>query len=427
MEAVVLCEVKFGAGPIQAVIDYLTVEKRYRIVGAALIAREVPESFCLEVPFVIEADAVAAVRRAGEEFAPRAIVDATQSDLGQRLAWANEALQMGLEVHGADFRLWPPILKRAGLPTLTFVGAGPAVGKTAAIVYFLGQVKDKYKAAAVVLDLGGPSYPEVVRLGEGALSPAKLLSYHKDGRRVDGDHYLIAAATGAPAVGCSFAGTGLTGVPLNSVLGDAFVFASEAGGEFMVVEGSGNAMPPVSGAVCFLVSVSAEPASLRTFPFAYQLRRASVVIATGFAAGPPAKALRNLSSEIKSINKRAAFCYGRLVAAAAGRAQFESAVVVTARPEGERRALFDHWGKEVRGTVLNVVGADEFPPGAAVAKSLRRPEENAGLLLDMAAANLGGWLAWADSWGLPVQLTYETLRPAKPVTEPLLKSALEAT
>ncbi len=36
-------------------------------------------------------------------------------------------------------------------------------------------------------------------------------------------------------------------------------------------------------------------------------------------------------------------------------------------------------------------------------------------------------MAWADSWGLPVHLTFETLRPAEPVVEPLLKSALEAT
>lgn len=426
MDAVVLCDVKFGAGPIQAAIDYLMVEKRYRILGAALIAKEVPEGFSLDVPYVAEAEAAAAVRRAAAEFRPRAVVDVTEAGLAERFSWANEALQLGLEVHGADFRLWPPVLIGGTLPTVTFVGAGAAVGKTAAIVYFLEQVKAKHKTAVVVLDLGGPSYPEVVEPGEPASASSRLLSYYRDGRAVGGDHYLLAAATGIPAVGCSFAGTGLTGVPLNSLLGDAFVFAAERGGELVVVEGSGGAMPPAAGAVCFLVNVRTGPDVLKTFPFAFQLRKACAVVATGFTAKPPPKVVDALQAEVKAVNDRASFCYGRLVAAPAAEPAFADAVVVTARPAEERQELSHHWGKKISGEVSRVMGAEEFPPGAALAKSLRREGADVGLFLDMAAPNLGEWLAWADAWDVPTCPTYEVLAPTARLSEQLVKAALKA-
>jgi len=425
MDAVVLCDVKFGAEPIQAAIDYLVVEKRYRVTGAAIVAAELPEGFALEVPFVVEAGAAAAVKRAAAEFAPRALVDLTESDLEYRFSWINEALQLGLEVHGADFRLWPPVLRGGDAPTVTFVGAGPAVGKTAAILSFLEEVKARYKTAAVVLDLGGPAYPEVVEAAEAASASGRLLSFHRDGRSIGGDHYLIAIASGVPAVGCSFAGTGFTGVPLNSLLGDALVFAAEAGGELTVVEGSGRAMPPATGVLCFLANVRAEPESLRTFPFAYQLRRAAAVIATGFERSPAPKTIDDLRAAVKAVNERASFCYGRMVATPVGKAGFREAMVVTARPESGRDGLAAHWRKMIGGTVIEVLGGDQFPPGGATAKSLRRSAGKAGILVDMAACNLGEWLEWADSWDVPVQPTYEVLELSAPVFGPLLKKAVK--
>jgi predicted GTPase len=426
MDAVVLCDVKFGAGPIQAAIDYLVVEKHYRVTGAAIVARKLPEGFSLDVPFVVEADARAAVKRAAAEFVPRALVDLTESDLEYRFGWVNEALQLGLEVHGADFRLWPPALRGRDVPTVTFVGAGPAVGKTAAIVSFLEEAKTKYKTSAVVLDLGGPPYPEIVEPLEAASAPGRLLSFHRDGRDVGGDHYLIATAAGVPAVGCSFAGTGFTGVPLHSLLGDAFVFAGEAGGELAVVEGSGRAMPPVVGEVCFLVNVLTEPESLSAFLFAYQLRRAAAVIATGFEPNPAADVLGRLEAAAKAVNERASFCYGRIVAAAVGEPGFKDAVVVTARPASAREGLASFWGKKIRGAVLEMLGGDQFPPGGATAKALRRAAGEAGILVDMAVPNLGEWLEWADSWDVPVGPTYESLALSAPVFEPLLRKAVKA-
>jgi hypothetical protein len=425
MDAVVLCDAKFGAAPIQAAIDYLVVEKRYRVTGAAVVAERLPEGFMLEVPFVVEASASAAVKRAAAEFSPRALVDLTESDLEYRFSWANEALQLGLEVHGADFRLWPPALRKRDAPTVTFVGAGPGVGKTAALLTFLDAVKGRYKAAAVVLDLGGPTYPEIVEAGGAPATAERLLSFHRDGRAIGGDHYLIAAARGVPAVGCSFAGTGLTGVPLNSLLGDAFVFAAEAGGELVVVEGSGRAMPPTAGVSCFLVNERTDPESLRAFPFVYQLRRATAVIATGFERSPPPKALERLHVAARAVNEKASWAYGWMVATPAGETRFREALVVTARPEDGREGLAAHWRKKIGGAVIDVLGGEELPPGSAVAKALRRAGDQVGILVDMAVPNLGGWLEWADSWDVAVLPTYEALALADGAFEPLLKKAVK--
>lgn len=425
MDAVVLCDAKFGAAPIQAAIDYLVVEKRYRVVGAAIVADGLPNGFSLDVPFVVESGAAAAVKRAAAEFSPRALVDITESDLDHRFVWANEALQLGLEVHGADFRLLPPALRRSAAPTVTFVGAGPAVGKTAAIVSFLEELKGKRKMAAVVLDLGGPPYPEMVEGAGDVPAAGRLLSFHRDGRKVGGDHYLIATATGVPAVGCSFAGTGFTGVPLSSLLGDAFVFATEAGGELVVVEGSGRAMPPTTGALCFLVNVRTEPERLSAFPFAYQLRRAAAVIATGFERAPNPKNLDDLQAAVKATNERASFCYGHMVATAVGKPDFKEAVVVTARPEDTREDLGSHWRRVLGGAVADVLGGNEFPPGSGASKTLRQEAGRVGVLVDMAVPNLGEWLEWADAWDVPAHLTYEALEPSSPVFEQLLKQAMK--
>jgi hypothetical protein len=260
------------------------------------------------------------------------------------------------------------------------------------------------------------------------LAAERLLSFHRDGRSIGGDHYLIATATGVPAVGCSFAGTGFTGVPLNSLLGDAFVFAAEAGGELVVVEGSGRAMPPTTGVLCFLVNVRTAPEELRTFPSAYQLRRASAVIATGFERSPSPKTVDDLQTAVKAVNERASFCYGRMVATAVGEPGFKDALVVTARPEAAREDLAAHWRKKIGGVIIDVLGGDLFPPAGAAAKKLRREAGEAGeagILVDMAIPNLGEWLEWAHSWDVPVQPTYEALETSSPVFESLLKKAVK--
>ena len=67
-----------------------------------------------------------------------------------------------------------------------------------------------------------------------------------------------------------------------------------------------------------------------------------------------------------------------------------------------------------------------YSPCPALAKSLRREGADVGLFLDMAAPNLGEWLAWADSWDVPTCPTYEVLAPTARLSEQLVKAALKA-
>ncbi len=428
MEAVILCEAKFGAGPVQAAIDYLAVEKRYRIVGAAVVSRAVPAGFRLEVPVIAAPDAVAAVREAAASFRPRVIIDVTESSLEGRFEWANEALRLGMEVHGADFRLWPPAFKHAAaIPTVSFVGVGSGVGKSAAIIELLRELKSQSRAAALVLDLGGPSYPELVE----GLSPeavaVRLLGYHRDGRRIDGDHYLIAAAAGVPAVGCSFAGTGLTGVPLASVMGDGAVLAAEAGGEFLAVEGSGQAVPPMAaGAVCQLVNIRTDPATLRQLPFAYQVRRADLVVATGFKAEPAENTLEDLRREVKELNPGVALHYAPLVPEWVAPPAATKAVVLSARAPGAAASLVRYWNARTKGGVREVISSQDPGARAAVLKALRAAGPRAALLLDMAVPALGEWLEIAAARKSEVCATYEALKPAKAIFGSLIRQARRA-
>jgi len=75
---------------------------------------------------------------------------------------------------------------------------------------------------------------------------------------------------------------------------------------------------------------------------------------------------------------------------------------------------------------LAVVGAGEFPPSAGLAKEVRRSSGDTGLVVDLAAPNLGDWLGWADDWDLPVALGYEVLRPAEAIFRPFVARAVRA-
>jgi hypothetical protein len=422
MRAVVLCDAGFGGGPVQAAIDYLTVERRYQVVGAAVIGAAAAADFELDVPIVAAADAAGAVRRAVAAFAPRAIVDVTASAPDQRLSWANEALGWGVEVHGADFRMWPPPFKPAGgRPAVAFIGNARGPHLLAALRYFLGEIEGRRRAAVVMLRWGGPPYAEVVEAGPAAERAARALGAYRDGRDIAAEHYVLAAAAGVTAVGCSFAGTGFTGVPLNSVVADGVLLAAEGDADVIVLGGAYPAIPPAAaGAVCFVVELARLEPAPASFALSYQLRRSDVVVATAYTPTPGGSALGRLQGILKGLGVRAPVCYGALEPAWVGELPAGDAVVVTARPPEGRRSLAPWWNKRLKGRVAAVIPAGEMPSRAAAARLFRRGGERLSALLDLAAPNVGPWLAAADAAGAAVTLTCETLQPGPRLAARLL-------
>lgn len=424
MKTVILCDAKFGAGAIQAAIDFLTVERRYQVVGAAVIAPKVVADFGLEVPAVTAPDATVAVREAARVFQPAIIFDVTESDVASRLSWLDEALRLGMEVHGPDFRFWPPAVKSLpGVASAAFVGAAPRVGKTAAILTFLKNAVPSGNPVALVMAAGGPTYPELIEPMPRKEVGERLLSFHRAGRRIAGDHYLIAGVSGFPAIGCSYAGAGVAGVGFSGGIGDGIILASEVGGNILIIEGAGNTAPPVAAsASCFVTSLNVSPALLTSLPASYHLSRADLVIVTGLEPQPASADVNALRAALKTARCGAPVRYGQSQFLPAEKVGAADAVVVTARDATDREGVEEYWRSRFKLNVLDVVCRREE---GGQARALKRRGDFV-LLLDLTVPGIGAWLEEAARKRLQVVPTYEELDLEADAFEPLTKRLLEA-
>lgn len=423
MKAVALCEVTYGSAPIQGALDYLAVEKRYRIVGAALVAREVPPDFQLDVPFVSAPTAGAAIRQAAEAFEATVVIDLTNDEPEELFAWATEALHLGLEVHGADFRLWPPSARGHGkIPALAFFGGEDTSARVAAIAYFVRETRNRCKSAAVVMEPGAPPYPEVVEPYPAGREAAGLLAAFRDGHQIAAGHYRLAAIAGITAVGCSFTGPGLTGVPVNSAVPDGVLLAGETGADILLLAGSGQAIPPAAvKAGCFLGDIGAAPRSFDKLPWSYQIKEADYIIAAGYEATPPAAPCEALRNTLKAAGIKAPFVYACLEPATIGPEPEGDTLVITARLDEERAALASFWNKRGRARVIQVCGAEDCPPRGEAGRLCKQGAVTA--MLDLAVPNLGPWLVYFDRAGVAIRLYHDILKPARALAGALLDKA----
>jgi len=97
----------------------------------------------------------------------------------------------------------------------------------------------------------------------------------------------------------------------------------------------------------------------------------------------------------------------------------DDAVVVSARPAAARAGLRRFWEGRLRGRVRDVVSAEDFPPRGEVAKTIRKSGESTGFILDLSAPNIGEWLEYATAWDMPAAVSYEVLKPGKPIVKML--------
>ena len=158
-----------------------------------------------------------------------------------RFEWASRALAAGLSYVGADFRFDPPRLEPFELPSISVVGTGKRVGKTAVTAHLARLFARDRSVVVVAMGRGGPPEPELV-----ARSAA--------GRHAASDHLEIAVLAGVPTIGCRRAGGGLAGgVSVSNVAAGARL-AAELHPDLVLFDGSGAAIPPVATARRVLVT-----------------------------------------------------------------------------------------------------------------------------------------------------------------------------
>jgi cyclic 2,3-diphosphoglycerate synthetase len=160
-----------------------------------------------------------------------------------RMEWASRALAAGLPYVGGDFRFDPPELAPFELPSVSVIGTGKRVGKTAVTAHLARLLAHDHDVVVVAMGRGGPPEPEVV---ETPPSVEELVARSRAGLHAASDHLEIAALAGVVTIGCRRAGGGLAGAVTVSNVVEGARLAAERRPDIVLFDGSGAAIPPVA-------------------------------------------------------------------------------------------------------------------------------------------------------------------------------------
>jgi cyclic 2,3-diphosphoglycerate synthetase len=172
-----------------------------------------------------------------------------------RMEWASRALAAGLPYVGAGFRFDPPELAPFDVPSISVIGTGKRVGKTAVTTQLARLLARDHHVVVVAMGRGGPPEPEVI---EEAPTIEELVALSRSGRHAASDHLEIAALAGVPTIGCRRAGGGLAGGVFVSNVAEGARLAASRRPDVVVFDGSGAAVPPVATTSRILVTGAAD-------------------------------------------------------------------------------------------------------------------------------------------------------------------------
>jgi cyclic 2,3-diphosphoglycerate synthetase len=240
-----------------------------------------------------------------QDLEPDAVVDLSDDpvlDYRVRHAYAGVALSRGVAYEGADFRFNPPPRPRvASLPSVAIIGTGKRSGKTSISAYAARTLKGEHNPIVVAMGRGGPPEPDVIRGGELSLGPDDLLRLAAAGKHAASDYIEDALMARVTTVGCRRCGGGLAGGVSYSNVAEGVTLANSLGGDVLVLEGSGSAIPPVHADVTGLVmpvSVPLEYVSSYMGPYRLLLSDFVVVTMCESPFGSPSQ-ISSLTSSIQ--------------------------------------------------------------------------------------------------------------------------------
>lgn len=220
------------------------------------------------------------------ELAPEAVLDLSDEpvlDYRRRHELAAVALWHGVPYEGADFLFQPPRLERvAAKPSLAMIGTGKRTGKTAVTGFAARTLVEAGRHPVIVaMGRGGPPNPEVLRGDELELEPKDLLAMADAGKHAASDYVEDALLGRVPTIGCRRCGGGLAGGVEISNVRRGVELANDLGGDLILLEGSGSAIPPVRADVTGLVVPASIPEEhLAGYMGPYRLLLSDFVVVT---------------------------------------------------------------------------------------------------------------------------------------------------
>jgi cyclic 2,3-diphosphoglycerate synthetase len=310
------------------------------------------------------------------ELEPEIVIDLSDEPvLGprERLRVASRVLALGLPYAGPDFRFDPPTLAPFPLPSLSIVGTGKRVGKTAITGHIARLLALDREVVVVAMGRGGPPEPEVAEV-EPTLE--RLLELSRGGLHAASDYLETAALAGVVTIGCRRCGGGLAGATGESNVLEGAALAAERSPELVIFDGSGAAIPPVETDARVLVTSVSQREVATEYLNAYRILVSDLVIVTGGLDEELVQAIHQVKElPVVSVELRP-----RPVAPVLGR---RVAFFTTAPPDAHH-AIERHLREELGAEVVLVSG--NLARREALREDLARAREAEVYLVEIKAA-----------------------------------------
>ena len=230
-------------------------------------------------------------------------------DYSKRFKIATVVISMGIPYEGPDFKFYPLIeydlLKK---PSLKILGTGKRIGKTAVSAYAARIIhKKQYNPCVVAMGRGGPEEPEIVRGDQVEITPQFLMEQSDKGIHAASDHWEDALMSRILTIGCRRCGGGMVGNVFITNMKKGAMMANEVEADFVIMEGSGAAIPPiVTDKHIVLVGANQPMINIEKFFGPFRIEMADLVIITmcEMPMASPEK-IESIEKFIKKINPQA--------------------------------------------------------------------------------------------------------------------------
>lgn len=274
---------------IKSAIEVLEKQYNYSVTGAVFVGglEKISEKGNFEdigCPVIKEADPLSAIMSAIDRLKPEMVVDLSDEPVigyTKRFFFASHVLTKGIPYIGADFWFYPPAFQNVlEKPSLSVIGTGKRVGKTAIAGYICRCLDESgFNPGVIAMGRGGPQAPEMIAGKEIELTPRYLLDLARSGKHAASDYLEDALTSRITAVGCRRCGGGLAGQPFMSNVAAGARLANELDVDFVVLEGSGSALPPVAANAYVLIAGANQPIDYITGYFGtYRVLLSDVVV-----------------------------------------------------------------------------------------------------------------------------------------------------
>ena len=321
-----------------------------------------------------------------DETGAEAVVDLSDEpvvDYGDRFRLASRTLLNEVPYVSADFAFTPPPLQDVlTKPSLSIIGTGKRVGKTAVGVSVARLLKHEgWNPVVVCMGRGGPAEPHYVNTEEMTLDADALLEVAEGGGHAASDYWEDALLSRVPTVGCRRCGGGMAGTPVaGNVVAGAQV-AEETPHEFVIMEGSGATFAPVRTNRRIVVVGAAQPAqNVLAYLGEYRLLTSDLAIVT-MCEQPDAspEKVEKLSEGILEIKPDIRLALTIFRPEPLGSVEGERVFLATTAPENAARGIANSLEKDCNCQVTGV--STNLSRRSALREELREGLENCSVLL----------------------------------------------